>query len=113
MKKEILLPALHGNVEAAMAEVVLMGLFRSTRFVSDKLVVRVTRQMYGVAAGTGRKVSARDTRAGFIVTIGAPNYLERRFIKKMKNAGGANILNQPVPKPRARVARKVKPRAPR
>lgn len=98
-------------------ELTKAGAFRATKYLDENLVVRATRQMHGVKAGTGRKVSARDARAGFIITVGAPNYRERLFIKACRKAGEPfpvkKIQFQAVPVPRARKPRKVKPRAPR
>ena len=52
------------------------------KYVSEKLVISATRNRYGKSGWT-----KRDSRADIAVKIGAPNYLERRFIKLCKKTG--------------------------
>lgn len=66
------------------------------KYVSEKLVISATRKRYGKSGWT-----KRDTRADITVKIGAPNYLERVFIKQCKRAG--------VPFPVKRVQLKQRP----
>jgi hypothetical protein len=47
-------------------------------YISPRFVAKATRQ---------RKPDRRDTRETFLVTVGAPNYYERRFIKACQKAG--------------------------
>ena len=49
----------------------------ATKFLDSNKVVRATRQF---------KRSARDSRTTLIVTLGAPNYRERYFIKQCVKA---------------------------
>ena len=44
----------------------------ATKYVTPKQTIRVTRRFKG---------TARSTRAEFVVTVGAPNYLAVKFIK--------------------------------
>ena len=52
---------------------------RATKYISDKLVIRATRRQY---KGTPSKGNIEIT-----LTIGKPNFLERKFIKACKKAG--------------------------
>ena len=54
----------------------------ATKFLDEKTMVRVTWRL---------KPRARASRSELAVTFGAPNYLERQFIKNCKKAG------EPVP----------------
>lgn len=56
-------------------------LAKVTSFQSPSLTVKATRVMF---AG---RLDSRDKRADVRVTIGAPNYAERKFIKACKRAG--------------------------
>jgi hypothetical protein len=53
-------------------------LYRATKYLSDKLTVKATRQ---------HKFNRHQKQATFIVTLGRPNYAERAFIAKCKKAG--------------------------
>jgi hypothetical protein len=50
----------------------------ATKFLDEKTVVHATWKF---------KPSGRNSREEIIVTFGAPNYLDRVFIKKYKKAG--------------------------
>jgi len=64
---------------AQVAELVLYsGYYRATKFVSDEFTVKATRQF---------KPDKRDRQESFIVTVGKPNYKERKFIALCKKAG--------------------------
>lgn len=52
-----------------------------TAFLSPRLTVKASRTLYD------GKISKRDRRADVSVTIGEPNYAERRFIKAALAAG--------------------------
>ena len=49
---------------------------RSTAFISDKFVIKATAQ---------RKLNLREKTITVLVTIGAPNFKERRAIKTRRN----------------------------
>jgi len=46
-----------------------------TAFISPKLTVKASRVLFD------GKISKRDARADVVVTLGVPNFSERRFIK--------------------------------
>lgn len=54
----------------------------ATKYLSPTLTVKATRLSHG-----GRPPSKRDRYATIILTIGAPNYRERAFIKAWLKAG--------------------------
>ena len=54
------------------------GCRSAVKYLDEKTVVRATWR---------RKPSGSHTREEAVVTFGAPNYLERLFIKKAKKAG--------------------------
>ncbi len=58
---------------------------RATAFLSERKTVKATAQ---------RKMDKRARSATILVTVGAPNFLERRFIRICKKAGMAFPLNQ-------------------
>lgn len=63
-----------------LTEIILEGgAIRATKYFSDKLIVRAVRRTYG------GKIVKGNTE--IVLTIGRPNYAEREFIKKCKNAG--------------------------
>lgn len=51
---------------------------KATVFLNDRMVVKATRQ---------RKMDRRDQSATFLLTLGRPNFVERRFIRLCKQAG--------------------------
>ena len=61
---------------------ILQGARRATKYLSPKLVISAARPYFKKV-----KWSARDTRVEIVVKIGAPNYAERKFIKKCLKAG--------------------------
>ena len=69
---------------------------RAVKYLDAKTVVSVCRRF---------KHKSRNTRSDFVLKIGAPNYLERKFIKACKAAGEPfpvrKIQLQPWPKKRA------------
>lgn len=67
-----------GNVVKTLLE---SDAAKVTAFLSPNLTVKASRVMFG-----GR-IDKRDARADVRVTIGVPNYAERRFIKACKDAG--------------------------
>lgn len=58
---------------------------RATAYLSDKLTVKATAQ---------RRIDKRDKSATILVTVGQPNFIERRFIRICKKAGMAFPLQQ-------------------
>ncbi|MFA5130718.1 MAG: hypothetical protein WC477_07470 [Patescibacteria group bacterium] len=61
-------------------EAVLAGdAHKATKYVSDKLIVRATRKLYG---GKPNKAKVE-----MMLTVGKPNFKEREFIKRCKKAG--------------------------
>lgn len=63
----------------------LTGDFRqAVKYVNPSLVMKVTRRVWKYC---GKRPDKRDCRADFVVTIGSPGYLERKFIKLAKKAG--------------------------
>jgi len=93
----------------AAAEVVVSSLIvmhklrRATKFLGPNLVVKLTRQ---------RKYDGRDAKRGqtFLLTIGRPNYAERKFVKECKKAGEpfpiAKVQLKEFPKKRVKKAAK-------
>jgi hypothetical protein len=57
------------------------GISKATKYLSPKLVVKAKRKLFG------GKVASRSRIAEICVTVGAPNYAEREFIKEMKKMG--------------------------
>lgn len=53
--------------------------YKATKYLSYKKVVKATRKRYAGKFGRGS--------VDIILTIGAPNYVEREFIKLCKKAG--------------------------
>lgn len=71
---------LRSAAHRALGTLLNNGAKTATAYVSDKVVVRVTRRTY------------REARRGYApvelaLTIGRPNYVARRFIKQAKRAG--------------------------
>lgn len=54
------------------------GVYRATKFLSEELVVKVTRC---------HKRRVRGRTATSVLTVGKPNYAERQFIRLCKKAG--------------------------
>lgn len=65
-----------GNVVSCC--LVVPNVRRATAYVSEKFTVKATRQ---------RKADGRDRSATILVTVGEPNFAERRFIRLAKIAG--------------------------
>jgi hypothetical protein len=59
---------------------------QATSYESEKLVVKATAQTYG-KNGKRKRPDLRTNRETFLVTVGAPNYAEREFIKQLVKAG--------------------------
>jgi hypothetical protein len=84
-----------GAAEAVVSSLILSTHKRkATRFLGDNLVVKLTRQ---------RRERKNATHHTFLLTVGAPNYLEREFIKQCKKQrlglpSGTLLLDFPVPR---------------
>ena len=65
---------------AQIAEVLLTGGKKATKYFSEREVLKGTRITYKRAKG-------KQSRTELLFTIGIPNYAERQFIKKCKKAG--------------------------
>ncbi len=63
----------------------LSNVRRATAFISPKLTIKATAQ---------RRQDKRDKSATILVTIGGPNFLERRFIRICQKAGMCFPLSQ-------------------
>jgi len=57
---------------------------QALKYLSDRLVVKATRKTY---RRDGKRIDNRDSSISISLKIGAPNYIERQFIKKCKKAG--------------------------
>lgn len=68
-----------GNILAVAREIFSnRHIYRATKFVTPNYVIKATRR---------HKHNGRDTRWEVVLTIGAPNYLEQKFIKLAQKAG--------------------------
>ena len=61
------------------------GLRKATAYLSENFVIKATRQFPAMK---------RDKSHTLLVTAGAPNFLERRFVRICKKAGVAFPLKQ-------------------
>ena len=66
------------NVGKVIGAAIKTGSYKATKYVSPRYVIRATRR---------HKIDRRDSRVEFVVTLGAPNYLERDFIKECQKSG--------------------------
>lgn len=69
--------AIPRNCFVPLIEAVLTGVKRATYFISPKEVVKATFH--------GKRT--RCPQRHVVITVGAPNYEERQFIKKVKKEG--------------------------
>lgn len=65
------------DITAVVIGLLEVGAKKATKFVSPKLVIKATR----------RFMDARDKIVEIHLTVGAPNYAERQFIKAALKAG--------------------------
>lgn len=65
---------------AQIAEILLTGGKKATKYFSEREVLKGTRITFKRARG-------KQSRTGLLFTVGVPNYAERQFIKKAKKAG--------------------------
>ena len=54
---------------------------KATAFISPTLTVKASRVLFN------KKIYGSERRADIVLTIGEPNYAERRFIQQCKKAG--------------------------
>ena len=66
------------DVIGAVGDSIVTRVRSAVKYISDKEVVKATRRF---------KPSKRNTREEVLLTIGRPNYAERKFIKLCKKAG--------------------------
>lgn len=87
------------HIEQVITAVIRTGARRATKFVSPTEVIRATRRLY-----RGRVSSKGQVELS--VTIGRPNFAERKFIKACQKAGETfpmrKVRLQRPPVPRAR-----------
>ena len=66
------------EVFSGMAEAIIIGgAYKVTKYLSDKLTIKATRKRYKGKILKGHPID-------IVFTVGAPNYLERKAIKKAK-----------------------------
>lgn len=70
------------NIQSSINLLIRTGAWKATRYVSDKQVERVTRRRYL----RSRRVFSQG-HMEFVIHVGRPNYVERKFIKDCKKAG--------------------------
>lgn len=73
------------RIGECVSEVLGGSVRRATAYISPKLTIKATAQ---------RRPDKRSKSATVLVTIGAPNFLERRFIRVCQKAGMAFPLRQ-------------------
>lgn len=98
--------AISHAAEAVVSSLIVMNnLRKATKFLGPNLVVKLTRQ---------RKHSKRDSHRTFLLTIGKPNFEERKFVKECKKVGEAfpvakvQLKAHPVPRAKKKTAKKAK-----
>lgn len=64
--------------EATTDALLMPDLHKATRYLTPKLTIKATRQ---------HRATSRTTRHTILVTVGTPNYFERRIIKASLKAG--------------------------
>jgi hypothetical protein len=57
----------------------------ATYYIRENLIVRARAQTYKYRKG--KRTDNRSNRETFTITVGAPNYAERQFIKQLVKAG--------------------------
>lgn len=68
------------------------NLITATKYISPNLTVRLSRKRHNKNVYDKRKarvfvIDKKEHRIDFVLCVGAPNYLERDFIKSCKKAG--------------------------
>lgn len=67
-------------VENVIGVLIATKAHRATKYISDKQIIRATRRGYNNQIRKGENID-------IVLTIGRPNFAERKFIKMCKNAG--------------------------
>lgn len=73
------------GLEKAVREALETGCRKATAYISDSMVATATAR---------HRPDGRAKRTEFVVKLGAPNFLERRFIKACKKVGVCFPLRQ-------------------
>jgi hypothetical protein len=75
------------KVYGQLAEILLSDktIRRATKYLSPKLVVKLTARTYKYR--NGKRGTKQDAHEDFVLTVGKPNYAERQFVKKLVAAG--------------------------
>jgi hypothetical protein len=73
------------RIGECVSDVLGMNLRRATAYISPKLTIKATAQ---------RRYRKNEKSATLLVTIGSPNFIERRFIKVCQKAGMCFPLKQ-------------------
>lgn len=63
----------YSHVATTIQSVERTGAYKGTKYISPKHVIKVTRRT---------RIDRRGKQMEFVVTIGRPNYAERKFIAK-------------------------------
>lgn len=71
-----------GAAEAVVSSLIVTRMRKATKFIGPNMVIKLTRQ---------RAPRKRQRGETFVLTIGKPNYEERKFLKDCKKVG------EPVP----------------
>ena len=74
--------AVQTAINAVIEDLVTTKARTATKYLSDKLTVKATRPLY-----QGNRFHKRQL--DIVLTVGPPNYAERRFIKLCRKAGQA------------------------
>lgn len=84
-----------GAAEAVVSSLLVTRMRRATKFIGPNMVVKLTRQ---------RKPGRGARGETFLLTVGRPNYAERRFVKLCRKAGESfpvrKVVLQDFPKKR-------------
>lgn len=83
----------YSHVATALQSLISTGAYRATKYLDLKHTVKITRQ-----GPTDRRAKTET----FLVTIGSPNYAERKFIKTLVAA------DEPFPVRKVQLKFKVK-----
>lgn len=75
-KNTIYTPAVSGVIENLLQA----NAWKATKFISDRIIVRATRQLF-------HKKLSNIGNLEIVLTFGKPNYEEREYIRQCKKAG--------------------------
>lgn len=71
---------INGHIETVIATLLTSDAHRAVKYITAKHIVRATRRLYRGRIDKRGKIE-------MVLTIGAPNYIERKFIADCKKAG--------------------------